>query len=243
MSAPSKQSPPSTQGAKTSPSILVSWLAFALAAILLPYSVHQVFLETPLEAQIGTAYKIFFFHVPLAWIFMLASFVCGIAAFVQIRRRSENAKAWAQALAEVAVLSGLCVLVTGPIWGDATWGKPWTGDARLVSTALLWLVFVAYLLVQRFAPENGERIAAALAAFAIVLVPLVYYSVKIWKTIHPQTSVVGSLPAELWSSLWLCVGGLLALCTGLVLVRRRIFRLDAQLDAAWVRYDETKGQA
>lgn len=225
---------------KTSVSTLVAWVCFLLAALLLPYSVHRVFLETPLEAQIGTAYKIFFFHVPLAWIFMLASFICGIAAFVQLRKRSANAEAWAQALAEVSVLSGLCVLVTGPIWGNATWGKPWTGDARLVSTALLWLVFVAYLLVKRFAPENGERIAAALAAFAIVLVPLVYYSVKIWKTIHPQTSVVGSLPAELWSSLWLCVGGLLALCTGLVLVRRRLVQSEQALDGAWVRFDESK---
>lgn len=230
----------SVSSSKTSVSTLLAWVCFLVAALLLPYSVHRVFLDTPLEAQIGTAYKIFFFHVPLAWIFMLASFVCGIAAFVQLRKRSAGAEAWAQALAEVAVLSGLCVLVTGPIWGNATWGKPWTGDARLVSTALLWLVFVAYLLVKRFAPENGERIAAALAAFAIVLVPLVYYSVKIWKTIHPQTSVVGSLPAELWSSLWLCVGGLLALCTGLVLVRRRLVQSEQALDGAWVRFDEAK---
>lgn len=223
-----------------SPSFVVIVLSLLLAAALLPYSVQRVFLDTPLEAQIGTAYKIFFFHVPLAWIFMLASFLCGIAAFVQIRRRSEGAGAWAQALAEVSVLCGLCVLVTGPIWGNATWGKPWTGDARLVSTALLWLVFVAYLLVKRFAPENGERIAAALAAFAIVLVPLVYYSVKIWKTIHPQTSVVGSLPPELWSSLWFCVGGLLALCTALVLIRRNLALSELALDSAWVRHDEAQ---
>ena len=213
---------------------LFAYGCFALAAILLPYSVHRVFLETPIEAQMGTAYKIFFFHVPLAWVFMLFAFCCGIAAFIQIRKRSERAAAWAQAFAEVAVLAGLCVMVTGPIWGNATWGKPWTGDARLVSTALLWLVFIAYLIIRKFGPANGERIAASLASFGIVLVPLVYYSVKIWKTIHPQTTVVGSLPAELWSSLWVCVGGLLALSLGLVWTRAKLEITSQQLDKCWV---------
>ncbi len=212
----------------------VPYVLLAGAAALFPYCVQRVFLHTPIEAEMGTAQKIFYFHVPLAWICMLFAVVCGIAAGIQLRKRSERAEAAAVAAGEMTVLAGLGVLITGPIWGDATWGTPWTGDARQVSTALLWLVFVAYLLVRRYGPSNSERIAAALAIFGAVDVPIIYYAVKIWKTNHPSTGVVGSLPANMWTTLWYCLAALLATSIAFVWIRAGQERTAIALDEAWI---------
>ncbi|PRQ04930.1 cytochrome c biogenesis protein CcsA [Enhygromyxa salina] len=218
----------------------MKYIPYALlvgAAALFPYCVQRVFLHTPIEAEMGTAQKIFYFHVPLAWICMLFAVICGIAAGVQLRRRSERAEALAVAAGEMTVLAGVGVLITGPIWGDATWGTPWTGDARQVSTALLWLVFVAYLLVREYGPPNSERIAAALAIFGAIDVPIIYYAVKIWKTTHPQTGVVGSLPQSMWNTLFICLAALMMLSIALVWIRAAQARLAIALDQAWIAAD------
>ena len=206
----------------------------AVSALLFPYCVQRVFLHTPIESEMGTAQKIFYFHVPMAWICMLFAVVCGIAAAIQLRKRSERAEAVAVAAGEMTVLAGLGVLITGPIWGDATWGTPWTGDARQVSTALLWLVFVAYLLVREYGPANAERLAAALAIFGALDVPIIYYAVKIWKTTHPQTGVVGKLPQSMWNTLWVCLLALLLTSIALVMIRASQARLSLALDEAWI---------
>lgn len=215
----------------------VPYALFAIAALLFPYCVSQIFLHMPIEAEMGTAQKIFYFHVPLAWTTMLFGVICGIAAGIQLRKRSERAEAIAVASGEMVVLCGAGVLITGPIWGDATWGTPWTGDARQTSTALLWLVFVAYLLVRRYGPANSDRLAAALAIFGAIDVPIIYYAVKIWKTIHPQTTVVGSLPDSMWTTLWLCVAAILPTCVGLVWIRANQERSAMALDRAWIDRD------
>ncbi|KIG15038.1 Cytochrome c-type biogenesis protein CcmC, putative heme lyase for CcmE [Enhygromyxa salina] len=224
----------------------MKYIPYALllaAAALFPYCVQRVFLHTPIEAEMGTAQKIFYFHVPLAWICMLFAVICGVAAGVQLRRRSDKAEALAVAAGEMTVLAGVGVLITGPIWGDATWGTPWTGDARQVSTALLWLVFVAYLLVREYGPPNSERIAAALAIFGAIDVPIIYYAVKIWKTTHPQTGVVGSLPQSMWNTLFVCLAALMMLSIALVWIRAAQARMAIALDQAWIAADTQPGAA
>ena len=216
----------------------VPYLFLAVAALVLPYSVQRIFLATPIEAQMGTVQKIFYFHVPLAWIMMLMGVVCGVAAGIQLKRNSRTAESVSIAAAELVIITGLGVLITGPIWGHATWGKAWTWDARQVSTGLLWMVFAAYIVVRRYGAAGSERLAAALAIFGAVDVPIIYYAVKIWKTTHPSTGVVGSLPDQMWGSLWPALGGLLALCMGILLIRVRQELTDIALDDAWIRLDE-----
>lgn len=211
---------------------------FAAAALIFPYSVARIFLDTPIERTMGTAFKIFFFHVPMGWLCMLMALVCGVAAGIELRRRSVTAGAVALAAAELGFVCGLGVLLTGPIWGNATWGKPWTGDARQLTTALLWLVIAAYLLVRHFGGESSRRLAAALAIFGAVDVPIIYYAVKIWKTTHPTTEVVGSLPPALWASLWPGLGALVLCTLGLLGIRVRQILLEEAMDEAWVRLQD-----
>jgi len=217
-------------------------LLLVVAAALLPTAVGQVFLRTPIEQSMGTVYKIFYFHVPLAWIMMLFAVISGVAAGIQIRRASHRAEAVALSSAEIVLLTGLGVLLTGPIWGHATWGRAWTWDARQVSTALLWLVFVAYVLVRRYGAVGSERLAAALAVFGAADVPIIYYAVKIWKTTHPKTDVVPSLPSTMSSSLWLSVAALLAVAVALFVVRMRQELAAQALDEAWIRFGERSGR-
>jgi len=218
-------------------------LLLLAAAVIFPLSVRTIFLEVGIERQLGTVQKIFYFHVPLAWIMMLYGVVCGIAAGVQLRRQSRMAEAIAIAAGEMVIVTGIAVLVTGPIWGHASWGKAWTWDARQISTGLLWLVFVAYVLVRRYGAAGSERLAAALAIFGAVDVPIIYYAVKIWKTTHPSNEVVGTLPPEMWAALWPALGALLATATALVAVRTRQELVEMDLDDVWVEAEDVKGEA
>jgi heme exporter protein C len=213
-------------------------LCLVAAMPLLVYSVHRVFMDTPIERELGTAFKIFFFHVPMGWLCMIMAVICGIAAGVQLRRRSALAGAVALAAGEMGFVTGLGVLLTGPIWGNASWGTPWTGDARQVTTALLWLVIVAYLLLRHYGPRTSDRLAAALAIFGAINVPIIYYAVKLWKTTHPTTGVVGSLEPAMWASFWPSLGALALCAFGLFGLRIRQLALADELDAAWVRTED-----
>ena len=214
-------------------------LAFlGAAALIFPMSVSTIFLETPIEKQMGTVQKIFYFHVPLAWIMMLLAIVCGVAAGIQLRRDSKRAEAVSIAAAELVLVTGLAVLVTGPIWGHATWGKAWTWDARQVSTGLLWLVFAAYVLVRHYGAAGSERLAAGLAIFGALDVPVIYYAVKIWKTTHPSNDVAGSLPPSMWAALWPALIALLLTSLALLLIRVRQELTDVALDEAWIALDD-----
>ena len=213
-------------------------LCLVAAMPLLVYSVHRVFMETPIERELGTAFKIFFFHVPMGWLCMIMAVICGVAAGVQLRRRSSLAGAVALAAGELGFVTGLGVLLTGPIWGNASWGTPWTGDARQVTTALLWLVIVAYLLLRHYGPRSSDRLAAALAIFGAINVPIIYYAVKLWKTTHPSTGVVGQLEPAMWASFWPSLGALALCAFGLFGLRIRQLALADELDAAWVRTED-----
>jgi heme exporter protein C len=136
------------------------------------------------------------------------------------------------------LVSGLGVLLTGPIWGHATWGHAWTWDARQVSTGLLWLIFAAYVLVRHYGAAGSERLAAALAIFGAVDVPIIYYAVKIWKTTHPSNDVVGKLPDSMWMALWPALIALLLTCVALLILRTRQELTLIALDDAWIRLDE-----
>ncbi len=103
------------------------------------------------------------------------------------------------------MLFGAIVLVTGSIWGKAAWETWWQWDARLTSSLILWLIMVAYVIVRKYAGHGGERLAAGLGVFSMVNVPLVYFSVRIWRTLHPKTSVVPSLDPAMRAAFWLSV--------------------------------------
>ena len=94
------------------------------------------------------------------------------------------------------MLFGLCTLVTGPLWARKAWGVCWVWDVRLTTTLLLWMIFIAYLFARRYGGPGAKKLAAGLALFGAADVPLIYFSVSIWRTIHPKTTSMPSVLSQ-----------------------------------------------
>jgi heme exporter protein C len=188
----------------------------------------------PNEATMGLVYKIYFFHMPSAWMFLTAAFTAGIASARFLFFKRPTADGWAIAAAELTVLFGAFTLVSGPLWARRAWGVWWQWDARLTSSLLLFLIFVAYLLLRRYGGPGSDKLGAGLALFGMANVPFIYVSVNYWRTIHPPTSVVPTLPIEMGIPLWYCVIAFTVLYIVLLRMRARLEHQRARVEALYL---------
>ncbi|MGA9042088.1 MAG: cytochrome c biogenesis protein [Terriglobales bacterium] len=163
-----------------------------LTAILLGYALYQALIVAPTEVTMGNVQRIFYYHVPSAWTAFLLFAVNLVASVIYLIRRNPKADAVAVTAAEVGVVFCTVVLVTGPLWARPVWGIWWTWDMRLTSTLVLWLIYVSYLLLRRFSSGGQTAVLAAiLAIFGALDVPLVYFSIWFFRTQHPQPVIGG----------------------------------------------------
>jgi heme exporter protein C len=212
------------------PIALLTTAMFAYA----PVAIQQA----PYESTMGLVQKIFYFHVP-SWIVMFsAAVVCGIASVVFVFSGRPRADRHAAAAAELAVVFGLIGLLTGPLWGRKAWGVWWQWDARLTSALVMWLVFVAYLLLRKYGGAGSEKLSAVLAIFGMANVPFVYWSVNVWRTVHPKTSVVMTLePSMAWPFL-LCSLAFFGLFVLMLSVRYQLENRRAELDQLYLALED-----
>ena len=199
-----------------------AFVPLVLIAAVLFASAPLVVANAPVEQTMGLVQKIFYYHVPSAMLMFASAFVCGIASAVFLFRRSAAADRVALAAGELVVLFGLIVLVTGPLWARKAWGVWWEWDARLTSSLLLWMIFLAYLLVRRFGGPGSEKLGAAMALFGMANVPFVYVSVNYWRTLHPKTSVVTTLAPGMRAAFWFSVAAFVILYVLLLTLRKRL---------------------
>jgi heme exporter protein C len=163
-----------------------------LTAVLLSYGLYQALVVAPTEKTMGDVQRIFYCHVPSAWTAGVLFFVNFLASIVYLARRNTKADALAVASAEVGVVFCTIVLVTGPIWARPVWGIWWTWDLRLTLTLVCWLIYVSYLLLRRFSTSGQTPVVAAvLAIFGMLDIPLVYFSIWFFRTQHPQPVIGG----------------------------------------------------
>ena len=182
------------------------YLAAAAACIAgFAGTLYLIFYVTPIDRLLLFNQKIFYYHVANAIVLFVAVITCGVASLLYLRSRQGRHDDLARAAAELAVLFGAVALLTGSIWGKAAWGIWWDWDARQTTTLLLWMTVLGYVLVRQYGGPGSERMAAGLGVFAMVNIPLVYFSVKIWRTLHPQTSVVPGLRGSMAGSMWASV--------------------------------------
>ena len=212
------------------PLAFVVMALFALAPIIVSHA--------PYEQTMGLVQKVFYYHVPSAMLMFISAFVCGIASAVFLFKRSAAADRVAVAAGELVVLFGIIVLVTGPLWARKAWGVWWEWDARLTSSLLLWMIFLAYLLVRRYGGPGSEKLAGAMALFGMANVPFVYVSVNYWRTIHPKTSVVMSLGPEMRSAFWFCAVSFGLLYVLLLTLRGRLEDQQAQVERLYLALEE-----
>ena len=204
-----------------------------IAAAMFAYAPVYI-ANAPFEASMGLVSKIFYFHVPSWFAMFTAVFTCGIASGVYLFRGRASADRLAVAAAEVSVLFGAMGLVTGPLWGRKSWGIWWPWDARVTIALLLELTFIAYLLVRKFGGPGSEKLAAAIGIFGMFNVPFLYMSVNIWRTIHPKTSVVPSLPTGMPGPFWFSVTAYMLLMLLLIQMRVQLEQRRAALDALYL---------
>src|SRR5436305_6014897 len=193
--------------------------------------VPSLIVRAPLEPVMGLVQKIFYFHVPCAIMLFFSTFACAAGSVAYLFKGSEKGDRLAVSAAELSVLFGACVLVSGPLWGRKAWGVWWQWDARLTSSLLLVLMMVAYLLARRYAGPAGRKLSAALALFAAIDVPLVYKSVDIWRTVHPRTTVVPTLDPRMRPAFWSSFALMILVWSLLLAVRLRLERGRADLAA------------
>jgi len=184
----------------------------------------------PTERTMGDIQRIFYVHVPSAWMAFLAFFGVFVASIAYLLTKNLQWDRLGLACAEIGTVFCTAVLITGPIWAKPVWGIWWTWDARLTSTLILWLLYLSYLLLRDFLEEPARRatLAAIFGIFGFVDVPIVYFSIRIWRTQHPQPVLMGGEesgldPNMLWVLL-LSWGAFLILTVFLVTLRVRLER-------------------
>lgn len=215
----------------------LAW-ALSLLATALGFAYHLWFIyaKTPQaqEAAGGLAQKIFYFHVPAAYAFYLSGLVCFVASAAYLVKATHTRNAWARAGAETALVFGLMVLMSGPLWARKAWGVYWTWDPRLTTMMLSVLLFGAMVVLRRFTGDGDaeRRFAAAFGVLGTVLLPVIHYSVRLWGGNHP--TVVGKggggLGSEaMYQALYLGFGLMTALCIIVMLLRARLALLESRV--------------
>jgi len=185
-----------------------AWVAVALSLVFIFFVAREAS-----DTMGGDLQRIFYFHVPSAWIAYLAFAIVFISSIAYLRTEARRWDALAHAAAETGVVFCTLVLITGPIWARPVWGTWWQWDARLTSTLVLWLTYIGYLFLRALAadPSRVGRLAAVVGIVGFVNVPIVHFSVYWWRTLHPS----GPTPAGLGTDSGLGGPELLAFFTSL----------------------------
>lgn len=154
------------------------------------FSQFWALIITPADAQMGELQKLMYVHVPAAWNAMIAFFVVFISSILYLVRKNRFYDHLAAGAAEIGCVLTALALALGSIWGKPTWGVWWTWDARLTSTAVLLFLYLGYLALRKFVedPDQRARLSAPLGILIFLNVPIVYYSVQWWRTLHQVQS-------------------------------------------------------
>jgi len=206
-----------------------------LAALTLCAAQYMVWVYAPAEQTMGAVQKIFYYHLPMSWWAMI-SFTCVfIGSIAYLRTGAARWDRFAGAAAELGVLFAALSLATGMLWGRAAWNVWWTWDPRLTTSLVMWFVYAAYLAL-RGAPLGEARRARACAVLGVVAfldVPLVFYSARLWRSIHPAVigAKGGGMEPEMWHAMFVCIAGFGLLWLALLLARVRLLAASAELEA------------
>lgn len=203
-------------------------VAFAAVIAAQAYSI----MSSPADRDMGHLQKIMYVHVPAAWMAFLAFFVVFIYSVRYLWKQNELHDLIAASAAEVgAVFTGL-TLMLGMIWGRPAWGVWWVWDARLTSTLVLFLIFVGYLALRAFVDDSVQRAkwSAAVGAIGAINVPIVYMSVKWWRTLHQPQSTPGTLDPAYTMGLRLNAIAMLLVLIYFIRKRYEIARLERAVE-------------
>ena len=209
------------------------YLIGAAAILLLARDIYAI-IGLPEEVNQGIIFKIIFFHVPMAITALTCALVAFCASVAFLVTKNFNYDALAVSVTEVGLAFLAGNLITGSIWGRVIWGVWWAWDARLTSALVCWLLYAGYLMLRRAIEEPTQRatFAAVFSIFAFIDVPIVIFSIKWWRTQHPQPVfwAGGSFPAEWYPTFGWNMLAMMLLCVVLTSVRLRQEEFQREID-------------
>jgi heme exporter protein C len=205
--------------------------------ILVPLSMAAIFLYAPTERVQGDIQRVFYLHLPMAWIAYLAFFVVFVGSLLYLWKRDERWDRLARSSAEIGVVFTTLVLVTGSIWARPVWGTWWSWDARLTTTLVLWFIYLGYLMLRAYVDDQqrAARYAAVLGIIGFLDVPIIHQSVTWWRTLHPEPVVLApggpAMPATMLQTLGLSLLAFTVLFLWLLQLRYQLETLRADVAA------------
>jgi heme exporter protein C len=218
-------------GTKAANSLAIATLAMMSAAIFM------VFVYVPTEAQQGIVQRIFYFHVPCAWVAFAAFALVAISSVFYLWLGQQVWDDLAYAAAEIGMLFCTLVLITGSIWAKPIWGTWWTWDSRLTTTLVLWLLYGGYLMLRVMADELSQagRLAAVVGIVAAADIPVIVVSVRLWRTIHPAVIVTrqgghGLEDPRMIATLLVSMAAFTVLGVWLIMLRFATLRMMARIN-------------
>jgi heme exporter protein C len=215
--------------------ILAALLSVAATGLMLA-TLYMVFFWVPTERVQGVVQRIFYIHVPSAWVSFLAFGIVAICSLGYLWLKDQRLDDIAVSAGELGLLFISGALITGSLWGRIAWGTWWQWEARLTLTLLLWLIFVAYFAVRNATdnPEQGKRFSAILGLVGALNIPLVHMSVYWFRSLHPQPVILNpqgpTADTEMWQTVGMAFMALLATFFALLLYRYLLARMKGQVE-------------
>jgi len=218
---------------------LIPWFAWS-AAILAVAGLYLSFFVAPTDFQQGESYRIIFIHVPAAWMSMFIYLVMAGWAAAGLVFNTRLSSMMASALAPTGALFTFIALWTGALWGKPTWGAWWVWDARLTSELILLFLYLGFLALHASIddPRRADRAGAVLALVGVVNVPIIYFSVKWWNTLHQGASVSMTMAPKMAATMLLGMLVMALACwmysIAAALARVRCIILEREQQAEWI---------
>jgi heme exporter protein C len=218
---------------------LQPWFA-AAAAVLCAVGIYLGFFVAPTDAQQGESYRIIFIHVPAAWMSMFLYVVMAFWAGIGLAFNTRLSGMMASAIAPTGALFTFLALWTGSLWGNPTWGTWWVWDARLTSELILLFLYFGFMALQAAIddPRRGDRAGAVLALVGVVNIPIIYFSVQWWNTLHQGASVsltrAPTMAATMFTGMILMALAFWMYSIAVTLARARCIILERERGADWV---------
>jgi heme exporter protein C len=220
---------------KMIPWFVVLATLFAIAGLIISFAI------APTDFQQGEAYRIIFVHVPAAWMSMVIYIAMAFWAGMGLALNARLSAMMAQALAPTGAMFTFLALVTGSLWGKPMWGTYWVWDARLTSELILLFLFIGFMALQASIddPRRADRAGALLALVGVVNVPIIYFSVKWWSTLHQGSSInMGAAPkmaATMLEGMLLMALAFWMYTIAIALMRVRCIMLERERNSEWAK--------
>ncbi len=220
---------------------------FALAAVIAAVALYLAFFVAPIDATQGNSYRILFIHVASAWMAMLIYVLMAVFSAAALATENRMCSIFASAMAPTGALMCFLALFSGSVWGRPTWGTFWVWDARLTSALILLFLYLGFLALRSSISDikRADKACAMIAIVGVVNVPIIYFSVRWWNTLHQGASITSSgssIHPIMLTTLLLMVAAFWVYSLGATFARTRTIILEREHRAEWAQRAALKGE-